>query len=305
MKLEKQNLDFFINYIKKYPDILSEIFEILESYDLTKLNNFFDPLDLYYPYKKTPLHKGYLTHKDEILKILMSTTIFFPEIPLDPNQEILDKNYIKNTFNNTAPDYDAIMNKFWPGRRQDKIDYLNIKEGEKILEFGIGTGMNFEYYPDNCEIYGIDFAPNMVKYAQKKIDKLNKKNITIQVMDGSNMSFNSNSFDKINCDQAICDVPNPIDVLKEFNRVCKNNGEIFFFEPLKSKNKKVAILQYIFFPIGRVLGHVWITEFPIKKIPYNSFIDLISLLEYVPFKLIECQTFDPFEILHLIKCINK
>src|SRR5262245_27890415 len=47
-----------------------------------------------------------------------------------------------------------------PGRLR-AIDRMDIQPGERVLEVGVGTGINLSLYPDNCSVTGIDFSESM------------------------------------------------------------------------------------------------------------------------------------------------
>src|SRR5699024_3047986 len=42
----------------------------------------------------------------------------------------------------------------------------------KVLEVGVGTGLNLKYYPDHAEVIGIDFSPAILQKAREKADNL-------------------------------------------------------------------------------------------------------------------------------------
>ncbi|MFQ6054396.1 MAG: class I SAM-dependent methyltransferase [Methanosarcinales archaeon] len=117
----------------------------------------------------------------------------------------------------------------------------------RILEVGIGTGKNLKYYPDGCEIIGIDFSEKMLEKAKPKAN--DKDKVSLIRMDGQKLGFNSNIFDYVITTFVLCSIPDPIVALKEMKRVCKINGKIIMLEHVKSKNQLIAILEEIHNPI--------------------------------------------------------
>jgi len=128
-----------------------------------------------------------------------------------------------------------------------RIEAINELQG-KVLEVGVGTGKNLEYYPDDLNVTGIDFSSKMLDKARKKANSLNK-NITLIEMDAQNMTFNDNTFDSVYTSCVFCSVPDPIKGLKEIRRVCKNNGKIIMIEHVRSEKKIIGTLMDIFNPI--------------------------------------------------------
>jgi phosphatidylethanolamine/phosphatidyl-N-methylethanolamine N-methyltransferase len=46
--------------------------------------------------------------------------------------------------------------------------------GPKVLEVGVGTGKNIEFWPLNCEITAIDLTPGMLDIARQHAKSLNR-----------------------------------------------------------------------------------------------------------------------------------
>lgn len=111
-------------------------------------------------------------------------------------------------------------------------------EGEKILEVGVGTGKNLQYYPKNVDLTGIDFSKKMLEKARNRAE--NMENIKLIEMDAQKMAFDDNTFDTVITSCVFCSVPDPIKGLKEIRRVCKNNGKIVMLEHMRSGNKLVG-----------------------------------------------------------------
>src|SRR5690625_5426374 len=65
-----------------------------------------------------------------------------------------------------------------------------------ILEVGVGTGANFDYYPINTHVTGIDFSPQMLEKAKEKLPS-SKAHITLKEMDIENLGFSDNTFDVV------------------------------------------------------------------------------------------------------------
>lgn len=130
----------------------------------------------------------------------------------------------------------------------------------KILEVGIGTGKSIEYYNNKAKVIGIDFSEEMLKRAKERLTKLNKKNIILKQMDVENLKFKDNTFDYVVTSCVFCSVPNPIKGLKEIKRVLKPTGKLIMIEHVLSKNKFMALIEYIFNPMTKFFMGVNITR---------------------------------------------
>lgn len=159
---------------------------------------------------------------------------------------------IQKRYNRIAPIYDSlerILEKSKMGSWREKLWQRvnkNIPHCKgKLLEAGVGTGKNIQYYPDDIEIYAIDFSRKMLAEAHKKTVGLGK-DIHLIKMDIQDLSFPDNYFDIIVTSCVFCSVPDPVEGLKELKRVCKSDGKIIMLEHLRTKNEPLGKLMDLF-----------------------------------------------------------
>jgi ubiquinone/menaquinone biosynthesis C-methylase UbiE len=152
-------------------------------------------------------------------------------------------NKIKKRYDRVASVYDSLEYLMEKGKMEDWRQNLWQKVNNKIdqknmtlLEAGVGTGKNIEYYPDGIEIYAIDFSPKMIQEAEIKAKKHNK-NINLLEMDIQNLDFEDNYFDLIVTSCVFCSVPDPVKGLKELKRVLKKDGRIIMLEHMRSQKE--------------------------------------------------------------------
>lgn len=164
-----------------------------------------------------------------------------------------DNNKIKNRYNRVSKIYD-LMEKPMESMLMDdwRKELFEKIEGKKILEVGVGTGKNLEFYSTDKEVTGIDFSEKMLEKAINK--SKDKDHVTLMEMDAENMTFEDNTFDTVVTSCVFCSVPDPVKGLKEIRRVCKNGGKVIMLEHMRS-NKPVfgKIMDRInFIPL-----HIW------------------------------------------------
>ncbi|MCG9478705.1 MAG: methyltransferase domain-containing protein [Actinomycetia bacterium] len=123
----------------------------------------------------------------------------------------------------------------------------------KILDVGIGTGKNINYYHPDAEVTGIDFSAGMLDRARKKLAGSNRRNIVLAEMDVENLAFESKSFDYVITSTVFCSVPHPVKGLKEIQRVLKPEGRAVMIEHVRSKGRLASFLQDLLNPITRLL----------------------------------------------------
>jgi len=164
-----------------------------------------------------------------------------------------DNNKIKNRYNRVSKIYD-LMEKPMESMLMDdwRKELFEKIEGKKILEVGVGTGKNLEFYSTDKEVTGIDFSEKMLEKAKNK--SKDKDHVTLMEMDAENMTFEDNTFDTVVTSCVFCSVPDPVKGLKEIRRVCKNGGKVIMLEHMRSNKPVVGkIMDRInFIPL-----HIW------------------------------------------------
>jgi ubiquinone/menaquinone biosynthesis C-methylase UbiE len=95
---------------------------------------------------------------------------------------------IKKRYNRTARFFDlseAMMEKGKMGQWR-KMVWQQAKGN--VLEVGVGTGKNIQYYPEDIEVTAIDFSEKMLEKAKAKARQLNKK-ADLRLMDVQKLEF--------------------------------------------------------------------------------------------------------------------
>lgn len=294
-----------VNYIRKYPSFIGELFELFESHNLGKLKDFFAKINLSSPYLEQPRHKGYLRNRKDVDAAITSVDAYM----IDP--DILDQNYLDDRettriYSETVDQFEEVADKhFPPVPRKKAIDRLCIQADEQLLEFGTGPGANFAYYPGFCRVVGIDVSPRSVQVANERIKTMQWPNISARLMDIHHTDFPDNTFDKVLSLCGLCVTKNPFVAMKEVKRIAKPNARILLYEPCTSPIAEVAMMQYLVQPVGRTIGAVWFPNFPPYTIPYNTFYDLFRILNTLKFRIEKTEIFDPpFESLYMLTCVN-
>lgn len=122
---------------------------------------------------------------------------------------------------------------------------LNIKDSDKILDAGCGTG-NLSYFlkknNNRAEIIGIDISTSMLARAKAKNKGADTKFIFFDM--NKPLPFKAKTFDKIVAINSIYSVSNPKSTIRELFRVLKQNGVIIIVNP-KSNTKFFQVYMEI------------------------------------------------------------
>lgn len=138
--------------------------------------------------------------------------------------------------------------------REDAFAGLPTIESPRILDVAVGTGVNLSYlierYPDYSEIIGIDYTPEMLKRAKKRIQKESWRDIKIHQIDATEMSNKlMGKFDLILSTYSLSIIPNSPLVLKEIEKLLGPKGYLMLLDcqkftgPLKMFNPLAILLS--------------------------------------------------------------
>lgn len=110
----------------------------------------------------------------------------------------------------------------------------------KVLEIGVGTGINFSFYPPQTVVTGIEPDSAMLKRA-----KLGESVPRIQVYQASaeDLPFTDESFDTVVGTLVFCTIPNLDKAVNEIFRVLRPGGKLLLLEHIRKDSPVVGKLQ--------------------------------------------------------------
>jgi len=115
----------------------------------------------------------------------------------------------------------------------------------RILEIGIGSGLNFDHYNFDKvdEIVGVDPAVSSVAIARSRSAQYNSK-ISFIESSAESIDLASNSFDCVVIGYSLCTIPDPLKALEEARRLMKPEGSLFFMEHGLAPEKNIQKWQH-------------------------------------------------------------
>lgn len=112
------------------------------------------------------------------------------------------------------------------------IALLNLREGQRFLDLGCGTGWAVRYaasiVQNKGEFYGIDISPKMLEKAKESCGSC--ENIHFYGADVETLPFENDYFDFIICTNSFHHYFTPSKVLAEVYRVLKPGGKLFILD---------------------------------------------------------------------------
>ena len=202
----------------------------------------------------------------------------------------MDQNSIIKSYKRVSGFYDMTFGQVFKPGQKTLINKMNCSDTDEVLEIGIGTGSSFQFYPNETKVVGIDISPHMLEIAQKKIIKNKSQNKYISMMNGEQLSFDDNSFDKVVAMYVISVTQNPEVLINEMKRVCKDDGDIYIVNHFSTEADSVFVkmLEKGLMPISKLLG--WKPYFPFSE--FNDYANLDVL------EMTKVNIFDYWDIIH-------
>ena len=180
-----------------------------------------------------------------------------------------------------------------PGRIVAK-ERMKIRAGDRVLEVGIGTGINVSLYPRTCHVTGIDLSAKMLERAHERVAKEGLTNVELLEMDATKLKFDDNSFDVVYAPYVISVVPDPVAVVREMSRVCRPGGKIIILNHFRSTNPVMATFERVISPLTvhigftadldlrGVLAQAQLEPLSIEKVSFPPIWSLVTCAKHQP-----------------------
>jgi phosphatidylethanolamine/phosphatidyl-N-methylethanolamine N-methyltransferase len=204
---------------------------------------------------------------------------------------VVENDFVARVYENIAWFYDLTFGPVLHPGRVDAIERMGIKSGDRVLEVGVGTGINAALYPSYCSVTGVDFSATMLEKARERVARKGVRNVRLLEMDAANMKFADDSFDIVYAPYVISVVPDPVAVTREMRRVCRPGGRIVILNHFRSKARFGAWLERIIAPFTLYLG-------------FKSDLDLPAFLVQADLKPVSIEKVNIPRIWSLVTCIK-
>jgi phosphatidylethanolamine/phosphatidyl-N-methylethanolamine N-methyltransferase len=203
----------------------------------------------------------------------------------------VENDFVNGVYDKLASVYDFTFGPtLHPGRVQ-AIQRMGIESGDRILEVGVGTGINASLYPRDCAVTGIDLSSQMLEKARERVARKGIKNVRLLEMDAASMTIADNSFDIVYAPYLISVVPDPVAVAREMRRVCRPGGKIIFLNHFRSPNPLLAWAERALSPLTIHIG-------------FKSDLDLPGFLAQAQLSPISIEKVNIPRIWSLVTCIK-
>jgi len=123
----------------------------------------------------------------------------------------------------------------------------------KVLEVGIGSGLNLPFYNKSVHVTGLDPSLELQGYAREVADH-ESVDVDFIGLSGEEIPENNNSFDTVVMTWTLCTIPDPRKALSEIRRVLKPGGKVIFAEHGEAPDINIATWQARVNPVWNVIA---------------------------------------------------
>ena len=164
----------------------------------------------------------------------------------------VETTFVEDVYERIASFYDFIFGPTLHAGRLQAIQSMGIASGDRVLEVGVGTGINAALYPRHCQVTGIDFSASMLEKARKRVAGLS--HVRLMEMDAAALKFADESFDLVYAPYVVNCVSDPVKVVAEMRRVCKPGGKIVILNHFRSDTRLLSRLDRALSPLTVHIG---------------------------------------------------
>jgi phosphatidylethanolamine/phosphatidyl-N-methylethanolamine N-methyltransferase len=141
-----------------------------------------------------------------------------------------------------AKHYDRLFKAVFAPGRKAAAAAVNLRPGSiRLLDVGIGTGLELPLFREDIRITGIDLSGPMLDVARKRVADKGLSNVDdLVVMDALNLTLPDASFEVVVAPFVLSVVPDPHRMLDEAARVVKPGGDIVIVNHIGATGGPVA-----------------------------------------------------------------
>ncbi len=166
----------------------------------------------------------------------------------------VETDFVAGVYEKLASVYDIVFGPTLHAGRLQALQRMAISGKDRILEVGVGTGINLSLYPRDCQITGVDLSDSMLEKAHERVAKNDLNNVRLLQMDATSLSFPDDAFDIVYAPYLISVVPDPVAVVREMRRVCRPGGRIIVLNHFRSNGTVLSAIERAISPFTVHIG---------------------------------------------------
>ena len=166
----------------------------------------------------------------------------------------VENDFVEGVYDKLATVYDVFFGPILHPGRLLALQRMEIQPGDRVLEVGVGTGINSALYPRTCHVTAIDFSASMLAKAHGRVSRKGLHHVTLMEMDAAALTFADESFDIVYAPYLVNCVSDPLKVVREMQRVCKPGGKIVVLNHFRSTNWFMSRFDRVLTPLTVHIG---------------------------------------------------
>jgi ubiquinone/menaquinone biosynthesis C-methylase UbiE len=140
-----------------------------------------------------------------------------------------------------------------------------------VLEFAVGTGRNFPFYPEGVRLAGVELSPKMLAVARDRAAALGRS-VDLRVGDVQDLDWPDASVDTVVSTLSMCSIPDERRAIAEAWRVLRPGGRLVLLEHVRSPNRLVRAGQRILEPLTVRFQHDHLLREPLDTVTRQGFV---------------------------------
>lgn len=153
---------------------------------------------------------------------------------------------------------------------QDSRSWACSRARGEVLEVAVGTGLNFEVYPEHVDITGIDLSARMLDIARDRAATLARR-VTLLEGNAHQLPFYDSAFDSVVCTMGLCAIPDPRRAITEMRRVLRPGGRLVLVDHVPSSAWALRGVQRLLEIATVPLGGEHFLRRPARIVPTAGF----------------------------------
>ena len=166
-------------------------------------------------------------------------------------------------------------------------------KGGRVIDIGVGTGLELPMFASQARIVGIDLSEAMLRRARDRVSRNKLASVEgLLVMDATRLAFPDESFDVAVVPYVLTVVPEPHRMMDEIRRVVRRGGEIVLVNHFGADRGPLALAEGWLGRHSASLG--WHPQFP-----FSVLSDWVAT--HPDITLLERRAVQPFGLFTLVR----
>jgi phosphatidylethanolamine/phosphatidyl-N-methylethanolamine N-methyltransferase len=199
--------------------------------------------------------------------------------------------FVQRVYATLSPIYDVVFGASLQPGRVAAVAHMPLRPGLRVLEVGVGTGLNTLLYPRSMRVTGIDLSVAMLEKARERVADERLHHVRLFEMDAARMTFADESFDTVYAPYLLSVVADPIAVVREMHRVCRRGGTIVILNHFRSAHPVLSRIERAISPFTVHIG-------------FKADLDLPALLAQAGLRPCSIEKVNAPKIWSLVTCIR-